>query len=134
LLSFHWGWTFFSDFPRFCCYLFVLNSLREKSRVRYVLMISLSEFFPIFNYWKYWCENIWVFDFNIISFGSCWHWLIVYLHMKLYNRQIWINEENTSICVIFLSMSNIHFPVLPEECHGTCPQPAIPSDNDYSLS
>lgn len=70
MLSFHWGWTFFSDFPRFCCYLFVLNSLREKSRVRYVLMISLSEFFPIFNYWKYWYENIWVFDFNIISFGS----------------------------------------------------------------
>ena len=33
-------------------------------------MISLSEFFPIFNYWKYWYENIWVFDFNIISFGS----------------------------------------------------------------
>lgn len=47
---------------------------------------------------------------------------------------MWINEDNMSISVIFLSMSNIHFPVLLKECLGPCPQPAIPSDNDYSLS
>lgn len=79
--------------------------------------------------WKYWYYNVWILYSNTINFGlihilyanlfHCWHWLIINQHRKLYNGQIWISEENISISVIFSNMSNVNFPLLPKDHHGT---------------
>lgn len=59
------------------------------------------------------------FIYYMLIFFHCWHWRIINQHMKLYNGQIWISEENTSISVIFLNMSKVNFLLLPKEHHAT---------------
>lgn len=59
------------------------------------------------------------FIYYMLIFFHCWRWLIINQHRKPYNSQIWISEENTSISVIFSNMSNVNFPLLPKEHHGT---------------
>lgn len=69
------------------------------------------------------------FIYYMLIFFHCWHWLIINQHRKLYNGQIWISEENISISVIFSNKSNVNFPLLPKEHHGTYLYSDIYSDS-----